>query len=152
VNFGQGAARAHKVTTGLNEYDRGELFELLKILAGRMDGETATLLDAGGLAHRLDVPTRSSSESTEPRSEGNTQMTIGADMDEPTPAGEGSGLSREDLERLIGEPLADDDDQAAVITDEDITRVRKALEDFPEIAELETVEVVERKEDEDAGA
>ena len=160
VNFGQGAALARKVTTGLNEYDRGELFELLKILASRMDGETATLLDAGGLAHRLDVPTRSS-ESVEPEPgpepERNVQM-VGADVDAPTvdsgvPAGDDQGnMPREVLEHLLSEPPLEDDDQAAVITEADIERVRKALEDFPEIEALKTVEVVERKEDEDAGA
>ena len=56
ANFGPDAPRVLKVTTGLNEYDRGEIFELVRILAQRIDDRASTPFDLETLAHRIGVP------------------------------------------------------------------------------------------------
>ena len=61
ANFGASAPRVVKVTTGLNEYDRGEVFELLRILT-RKDAGAASRIDQDLLAHRLGVPMVSAEE------------------------------------------------------------------------------------------
>jgi len=166
VNFGPDAARVEKVTTGLNEYDRGELFALLQILAQRMDSEAADLIDPGRLAHHLGVPIREATSraiqededvSEEEREKGQES----ASADEP-PTNESStaavtaqqvapaaapgfdpekALPREVLEGLLSQPLSDDADEASVITEADIARAKRLLDDIPEIADLETVEI-----------
>jgi hypothetical protein len=56
ANYGPDAPRVTKVTTGLNEYDRGEIFELVRILAQRIEDRASTPFDLETLAHRIGVP------------------------------------------------------------------------------------------------
>jgi len=163
VNWGPDAARVEKVTTGLNEYDRGELFALLQVLAQRMDSEAATMIDPGRLAHHLGVPVY---ESAPARSESDP---MSEETQEQLPAGDGTPVraavaaqqvappatpnydsdrnpSREVLERMLRDPLPNDADDAAVITDADIARVMRMLDEMPELDELETVEVGAQEE------
>lgn len=55
ANFGPDAPRVTKVTTGLNEADRAELFKLLEGLINRAEG-IASRIDSERLAQRLGVP------------------------------------------------------------------------------------------------
>jgi len=173
VNFGSDAARVEKVTTGLNEYDRGELFALLQILAQRMDGEAADLIDQGGLIHTLGVPVREAparegdnvddqriddqevadqgvqdtgdeiaqraaahlASTVDPRLVRSMKTALAAGYD---PA---KNPPREVLEKILSQPLPDDADEASVITEADIARAMRILEEIPELDELETVEV-----------
>ena len=56
ANFGPDAPPVTKVTVGLHQSDRGELFTLMAALVNRMDSTAAARIDVDELAHRLDVP------------------------------------------------------------------------------------------------
>ena len=56
------------------------------------------------------------------------------------------GDVKEVLEHIVSEQIVDDDDQASVFTEDDIERVRGLMEQYPELAGLETIEVNARTE------
>lgn len=176
ANFGPDAPPVTKHTTGLNEYDRGELFRLLEILVGKQAGEAEGRIDASTLIHRLGVPEQAyvappepePEPEPEPGEEGEEEP--GEDEEEPETEEETvaekprrRGLvtapgydpkknpSREVLEKILSERLGDDTDDAAIITPADIDRaVERLMDEVPEVANLETVEVI--AEDKNAGA
>jgi len=161
VNWWPDAARVEKVTTGLNEYDRGELFALLQVLAQRMDSDAATRIDPDRLAHHLGVPVYDvMSTEREPMTEETQEQSPTEEATDESPAGSGAAVaaqqvapvtasaydpdknpSREVLERMLRDPLPDDADEAAIITEADVARVTRILDEMPELDELETVEV-----------
>lgn len=170
-NFGPDAPRVIKETTGLNEYDRGELFELLKVLASRMTSAVATEIDHQELAHRLGVPMRDVVMVTRPEVNQEDEEEIPSEEQAAEAAvafGRGEisleafmrrmgmaydpdkALPRDRLEKMIGRPLPSeaDDTADAEITEEDIDRVMKALEEIPELADLDLVEATTEEEEE----
>jgi len=187
-NYGPDAPRVVKRTTGLNEYDRGELFELLKILAATMDSTAPLQIDVEELAHRLDVPMsdavmigRPKAEEPEPEEpapvEDSALSGISDRQAEEASAAAAYAFARGEIslagfmgrmgmafdpekalpqdvvDKILSETLGpeSDDDQAAVITAEDVRRVVKTLEDIPELQDLETVEVLNEQEPADQG-
>jgi len=169
-----------KETTGLNEYDRGELFELLKILASRMTSTVAEQIDADELARRLDVPMLDANalmiEREEQAPEEQPEVNEEEEQPEQPPQEEAAeaafafgrgeislaafmerigmaydpdkALPRDVLDKILSEPLdpVRQDDIDATITEEDIERVKRILDDVPELADLETVEAINEQE------
>lgn len=162
-NFGPTAPRVVKRTTGLNEYDRGELFQLLKILASRMDSTTALQIDEGELAHRLDVPMRNTvmierpMEEEQPVSEeasaaafafARGQISLADFMGRMGMAFDPEkALPRDVVDKILSESLDPESQDAedAVITEEDIKRVKKMLEDVPELGMIDLLEEQEQE-------
>lgn len=171
VNFGPDAPPVIKRTTGLNEADRGEMFELIKLVLARAGSPDADRVDVDALAHRLDIPLRRRPprpRQEPPAEEEQEEEEPVTDEQQPTetpaagqPEQEAQAAlaaqvdstydpklnpSDEALMQMIADPVPDDDTAAATITEDDLERVARLLEKYPELADLETVEVVERGE------
>jgi len=180
-NFGPTAPRVVKRTTGLNEYDRGELFQLLKILVSRLTSAAADRVDVDELAHRLDVPMRNTVMTARRSPPGGSQKEEEPEPEEqpvsvedPRQGEEASAaafafargqisladfmgrmgmafdpekaLPRDVIDKILSESLDPESQDAedAVITEEDIRRVKKALEDMPELGLIDLLEEQEQ--------
>lgn len=169
-NFGPDAPPVRKKTVGLSEADRAEMFKVLEILLQKMDSDAERHIDVGGLVHKLGMPENENPAPAPPKpGEQPPEGPPEAGGEEPEPAPLPRRLfdgkerptvsaqstydpkknpPKEVLEHFISEPPTDSS-SFAEITDEDKEDMARLLEEMPELRNLETVEVVERK---DAGA
>jgi len=121
ANFAPGSPRVRVRTTGLARDDRAMLFEIVKVLLGRMGADTGEF-DLGEALRRLDMPVMAQGDETG----------VGMASGDPDDARRGV-LERMVEEELTPVPLADD-----LISEDDVLLAMQKLRDvLPEIFEDE---------------
>jgi len=132
ANFPPGSPRVRVRTVGLAPESRGQLFEIVKILLGRMEVDPMAV-DLDESLRRLGIPVLEGGTSVLPDDEGEEEEeAVAAQADD-----EAEGPPREALERMVQERLTPVPGVGEIIpTEEDIERaVRQLREVLPELFE-----------------
>jgi len=155
VNFGPDAPAVRKVTIGLHESDREELFQIVQAALQRIDSPMERVIDVRGMLNRLAIPMRPEREMEmsqerqkpeEQEGEGlqskadEGQTNGGVSMEQVTPQSSRydpkKNPSREVLERMLSEPVEPIADEEADVTEDDIERAMRWLDENPEAKKL----------------